>query len=241
MTKTSESKDLVNMDEFLASLAKEATALEKPAGSSIGCKAGVLSYNGNPIPGNKLDAIIIASTHTNLFYEGKYDPSNISSPVCYAYSQNGEGMKPHPSSSKPQSTACDTCPQNEWGSSPNGGKGKACKNSRALALIPASTKPEEVTTAEVAVLKLPVMSVKNWTMYVQKLSALHQRPPLAMVTQIGTVPDQQSQFRVTFTDLAPLKDMGMVKGLLNKQEQALALLEREYEANEAAEAAPAKY
>lgn len=227
-----ESKEIANYDEYLAGLAKATTSSEKPSGSSISCKAGVLAYNGEALPDNKLDCIIIASTHTNLFYEGKYDPNNITSPVCFAYSPDGDDMGPHPKASKPQAESCDICPQNQWGSDPNGGKGKACKNSRSLALIPANTSAEELLTAEMAVLKLPVMSVKNWSMYVQKCSALHNRPFFSMQTQIGTVPDQKSQFRVTFRDGERLP-MEMVQGVMSIQEKANDLLEHVYEASDA--------
>ena len=66
------SQEIVNYDEILAQLAKKATKTEKPSTSSIGVRAGVLSYNGQPVPGNKLDCIIIASTHANLYYEDAF-------------------------------------------------------------------------------------------------------------------------------------------------------------------------
>jgi hypothetical protein len=124
---------------------------------------------------------------------------------------------------------------NAWGSSPRGGKGKACKNSRTLAIIPANTSQEEVVTAEMATLKLPVMSVKNWSMYVQKCGALHSRPFFSLKTQIGTVPDQKSQFRITFKDEEALP-MGMIEPIMSIQEKAGSLLQHVYEAKEAPEA-----
>jgi hypothetical protein len=234
MTKK-ESKEIVNMEEYLANLAKATTQSERPSGANISCKAGVLAYNGEPVGDNKLDCVVVATTHANLYYEGSYDPNNISSPVCFAYSEDGSDMAPHPESSKPQGTDCASCPQNQWGSSPTGGKGKACKNGRSLAIIPANTSPEDVVTAEMATLKLPVMSVKNWGMYVQKCSALHNRPFFALETQIGTVPDQKSQFRVTFKDTRPL-DFDMVKPIVALKEKALALIEHVYEESKPAEA-----
>jgi hypothetical protein len=235
------SQEIANYDAMLAQMAKAAVNVEKPSGSSISVRAGVLSYNGQPAPGNKLDVIVIASTHANLYYEGKYDPSNLTNPVCFAYSQDGENMVPHPKSSKPQGEDCDSCPMNQWGSDPDGGRGKACKNTRSLGLIPAGTPAAEIATAEVAVLKLPVMSVKNWQAYVQKCSALYSRPPLGLVTTIGTVPDQKSQFRITFTDTMPL-GMDMVAGILPRIPDVVEILERVYDPNPepAPDAAPKK-
>jgi hypothetical protein len=238
--------EIANYDEMLAALAKKATKTEKPSSSSIGVRAGVLSYNGTPVPGNKLGAIIIASTHANLLYEGKYDPNNLSNPVCYAYSEDPDEieLKPHPKSSKPQSDKCETCPMNQWGSDPDGGRGKACKNTRRLALVPDGVTPEDLATAEVATLSLPVMSVKNWGNYVNKLATLFGMPPLALKTVVSTQPDQKSQFKITFDDAGPV-DKSLIPGLLAKVQTAQQMLEREYEANpeadeEAAEKKPAK-
>lgn len=227
--------EITNYDEELAKLAKKAVATEKPSTSTISAKAGILAYNGTPVPGNKLDCIIIASTHTNLYYEEKYDPNNIKNPVCFAYCEDpdadGAVMKPHPKSSKPQCDNCADCWANQWNSDPEGGKGKACKNSRTLAILPSGVTAEDVAKAEVATLSLPVMSVaKNWSPYVHKLAALYNRPPLGMITTIGTVPDQKSQFRITFDEVGPV-EKELIGSLLQKASGCQKLLEREYEPN----------
>lgn len=224
------SNDLVNYEDLLAGMAQGAAKLERPSGASIGTRAGVLTYAGSPVAGNKLDVIVVASVHTNTYYDQKYDPNNIANPVCFSYSESGEDMVPHPASSKPQHTDCATCPMNQWGSDPNGGRGKACKNGRALAVIPANTKPEDIATAEMAILRPPVTSIKNWQMYVQKVVALYRRPPLGVVTQIGTVPDQKSQFKVTFTDIGAV-EADKIKGILDRVPEALTVCQKVYEGN----------
>lgn len=220
----SESKELVNYDELLAEMAKQSTAVERPTGASIGTRAGVLTYNGNPCAGNKLDVIVVASAFANLYYDKKFDADHLTSPVCFAYGVQEPGetaadveakMAPHPASAKPQAERCSECPRNAWKSDPDGGKGKACKNTRSLAVIPAGTKPEEIATAEIAILRPPVTSVKAWQMYVQKCDALYKRPPLAVITQVGSVPDQKTQYKLTFTDMAVV-DKGMIKGLIDR-------------------------
>jgi len=223
------SKEIVNYNEQLAALAKRATEVERPQGSTIGLKAGQLTYQGTAVPGNKLDCIIISSTHANLYYGGvDYDPDKLSNPVCFAYAELEGDLAPHPESSKPQHETCKGCPQNEFGSATKG-KGKACKNSRHLVLIPASTTAEDVATAEMAVLKLPVTSVKNYGQYVNKCATLYSRPPLGVITTISTVPDPKSQFKVTFQS-GELVDGGMIGPLLGKIGDAEKLVERVYDA-----------
>jgi hypothetical protein len=235
----SESKELVNYEELLANMAKAATLLERPSGSSIGTRAGVLSYNGTPCPNNKLDVIVLASVFANTLYEGKFDPNNLTSPVCFAYGVQGDGetaeqvearMAPHPASSKPQSELCSTCWANKWGSDPDGGRGKACKNGRNLAVIPSNTTAESIATAEIAILKPPVTSVKNWQNYVQKLGTVYNKPPLAIITQVGTVPDQKSQYKITFEDIGVV-DSSMYKGLFDRIPTGLEICQKIYEAN----------
>ena len=222
------STEIVDYEKVLADMAKVATEIERPMGSSIGTKAGVLTHNGTPCLGNKLDVIALASVHSNLYYDVKYDSDNPSSPVCFAYSETGEGMAPHPASSKPQSESCDTCWANKWKSDPDGGKGKACKNGRAIACIPADVKAADVPTAEIAILKPPVTSVKGWQMYVQKCAALYQKPPMAIITQIGSVPDQKTQYKITFTDTGVV-DKSLLGPLIARIPAALELCQKAYD------------
>ena len=231
------STEIVDYDKLMADMAKAAAAAEKPQASNIGLRAGQLTYNGNVVPGNKLECIVIASTHANLYYTGKYDPDNLASPVCYAYGDDEGSMVPHPASSQPQHTDCKTCPHNQFGSAENG-KGKRCKNQRVLGLLPADTKPEDVPTAEMAVLKLPVTSQKNWAQYVQKIATLYARPPLGVITTITTQPDAKSQFKVVFQQ-GELVGTALLGGLIAKMESATQALHKEYEVNADAPAAPA--
>lgn len=224
--------EIANYDDLLAQMARaaqKAADIERPSGANISVRAGLLQYNGAAVPGNKLDVIIASSMHVNLYYEGKFDPQNITSPVCFAYSPDGENMAPHPASSKPQGDNCKTCPMNQWESDPDGGRGKACKNVRSLALIPAGIKAEQAPTAEVAILKLPVMSVKNWQTYVQMCKAVHGRPTYGVVTEIGTVPDAKSQFKITFADKG-LVELPIIAGILPRMEDIDAMLQHVYEA-----------
>jgi len=218
----------VSYEDKLAARAQRATQIERPVGNTIGTRAGILKYAGKEIPGNKLDCIIIASTHANLYYTGAFDEDNLKSPDCYAYGDDEATMVPHASVVNPQHDNCKDCPKNQWKSNPNGKGGKACKNSRHLALVPADTT--DVPNAELAVIKLPVMSVANWSTYVNKLSTLFKRDPLGMVTQIGSQPDAKSQFKITFLQVGPVANE-LIDDLIAREPSALELLRREYDAN----------
>lgn len=236
---------LAKWDEKLAALAKRAKKAEASVatGSFISIKGGIMSFAGNVVPGNKLEAVVVDSILENALYEGDYDPNNLASPVCFAFGRDEDEMVPHPNVVKAgtaQSETCASCPHNEWGSAEKG-KGKACKNVRRLSLITADTLDngaQGVTDAHEAYVKVPVTSVKGWAGYVNSLEATG-KPPLAFVTEIGLIPDTVSQFKLTFRALESIDDGDLIGALLDKNEAGAEAIMFPYQANEAREA-PAK-
>jgi hypothetical protein len=158
------------------------------------------------VPNNTLDAIVLGAMFENTYYDKPYQPDVIYPPACYAYSFTGEDMVPHEDIKEPQNATCNGCWASKFKSAANGRKGKACGNRRKLALIPAYKDLADVTKAEVATMSLPVMSVPNWAMYVNKISSSNQRPPYGMITRITVKPDMKTQFKVYFEPVAELTD-----------------------------------
>lgn len=202
--KTETGTALVNWDAQLAQEAEIAARDEQVAsgGQMISTRGGQLSFGGNPIAGNELDVIVIDHIYANSFYEGRFDPENPESPGCYAFARKEVDLAPHEQSESPQSEQCEGCPQNEWGSADTG-KGKACKNSRRLALI-AADQLDEIADANVAYLSVPVTSTKAWANYVQQLAIATKRPPYAIITKVRLVPDAGTQFKLTFTTVSTI-------------------------------------
>jgi hypothetical protein len=209
-----ESTAVVSWEERLAAMAQESVAAESSvsAGKFLSTKSGVLSYDGNPCPGNQLDVVVIDSVIENQYYEDDYNPDSHSSPVCFSFGKDADTMVPHEKSLKPQHSSCKGCPNNEFGSASRG-RGKACGNVRRLALIGgADLSPEAILKAEPGFLKVPVTSVKGWATYVRTLDALHHIPPLGVITTIKVIPDVKSQFKVTFDfkGKIPRESMGAI-------------------------------
>jgi hypothetical protein len=247
MAETSKSTAIVNWADEMAKFAAAVAKTEAPSSSYISLRSGVLSYQGQPVPNNKLSVVILDSAFEHTFYEGKYDPNNVRSPVCFAIQQSDNPMEmvPHELSAKKQADKCGDCPNLEWGSDPNGGRGKACQERRRLIMIPASSadKAENVLAAEVAIMKLPVTSVKVWGNYVNTVASLNRRPPFALVTEIGTIPDAKSQFKLTFKALSALSD-DVLSAIMEKRKAVQPTLLKGYdpsaEETEAPAAAPGK-
>jgi len=235
-------------DDFMAQLAadaKDSAALERPSVSNISLKAGIVSYDGEPVKGNKMEVVIVSSSHLNTFYPNAYDPDNVEQPACFAVSTSGKEMAPHPNVVNPVHPTCEGCPKAEWGSAGGKSRGKACKEVRRLVLIPESAleSPEDVEKAELAMVKLPVTSVSAWSNLVNTLAATLKLPPYAVVTELTTQPDAKSQFKVLLTPVRKIGDFEVLKAIMAKREAAdtIALLPFEAANTTEAEAVAAKF
>ena len=218
-------KELAAWQSALAESAKTIAHNEGSDSSAITIQHGAMMYHEQPIPNNELDVIIIGAAAENCYYDGPYDPDNISSPACFAQGLDPKNLIPHENVAEPINDSCNGCAYNEFGSK---GKGKMCKNYRKLIMIPAGTAPEDVPTAEMAYLKVSPTSVKNWSKYVQQLVASAGIPPWAATTKIKVVPDKKTIHQVTFQGLGPIEDEAMLSAIHGRIEEAEAKLLQPY-------------
>lgn len=246
IAKKNKNTALANYDAELEQFAQEEAGREQmPAGNFISTRAGILQIAGSPVKDNKLKAVVVDYIYENHLFEGKFNPDKPASPVCFAFGKTEEELRPHEKSAKPQSETCAGCPHNVFGTGTdadgNPTKGKACKNIRRLAVIPANTvveNPEAVKDEEVFFLKLPVTSVKGWSYYVKALAGAMKRPPFGVVTEIAMVPDVKTQFKVTFQPGDPLGPES-VAAIMAKREEVAEQIVVPYSPTPEEEEAPA--
>lgn len=210
-------QELATWQQDLAKSAKQVAMNEGNDSSAILIQHGALMYQDQPVPGNALDVIVIASATEHCYYDGPYDPDNISSPACFSQSLETSGATPHENVKEPIHTDCDTCPYNEFGSK---GKGKMCKEYRKLIMIPADTQPEDVPNAELAYLKVSPTSIKNWRKYAQQLVASAGIPPWAAKTKVKVVPDKKTIHQVLFEGVGKLEDEALLAAIHGRIEAA---------------------
>jgi hypothetical protein len=235
---------VVRWDEELAKHATKQASVERPAVGKISFRAGHMSYQNQPIQGNRLECIIIGAAHEHALYSNiienrAFDPMKPESPTCFSLSLDGEAMVPHPQALRkiPSTGAqiqtgpdCTTCPYNAWGSDPKGGRGKACKEVRRMVILPKAAimgEPIGVRKSEAAVMSIPVTSVKNWANYTSLLAGQFRRPAWAMVTEVSVGPHARNQFEVKF---APVIEIGneWLGELIERAKQAEQLLMTPY-------------
>jgi hypothetical protein len=144
----------------------------------VGIKAGKfrLKYKGdetvllNPdgTPVGFVDVVIIKANPflNKQYFEGKYVDGATAAPVCYSL----DGVKPSDSSTKKQATACALCPKNQFGSmiGDNGVKQKACRDTKKLAVVPA-TDILNRTMGGAMLFRVPPSSLKELSIMADQL------------------------------------------------------------------------
>jgi hypothetical protein len=223
----------------LAAEAKEVAAEERPSVSKIGLRAGQITYGGNPVKGNVLPCIILAAGHRNVYYDKPFDPNNLQNPACFALSVKDDGLEAHPNVpneavpgfAERQERSCGNCPLNQWESDPKGGKGKACKETRRLVIVPADAADdaESCKKAEMAIIDVPVTSGKNYSNFVNGLAASASVPPWVCITNVSTSPNAKTQFQVNFTPVEVVQDEDVLTILEARKAEAERLVLTPYD------------
>lgn len=248
--KAAKGTEVVKWDEELARQAAVSAGMEESTatGQFFGTKGGQLSFNDAPFPNNEMVVVILDTVLENVFYEGKYDPDAPQAPLCFAFGRTEEEMVPHKvvfDAGNNQSDQCRGCEMNEWASADTG-RGKACRNTRRLAMIPAGaidqngkfkafTDEAHYVEAGIAYMRLPVTSVKGYAAFVKQVSGALKRPPFGVFTRVKLVPDTKTQFKITFEALSEVPDE-LLGAIVARNKEAQSLIEFPYAAFEEVEA-----
>ena len=156
----------------------------KPSGNKIKLKDKTFVFPDGSVDEGPINVVVIDFVSRNKFYATKYNPNDPSPPDCFAVSRKISEMKPSPDSPSPQAASCAECPLNQFGSD---GKGKACKNTRFLAVIP----PDEVSpTAELMTIEVSPTAVKNFDATVSTVEKLYGLPPIGVSLDVSFNPNE---------------------------------------------------
>lgn len=178
----------VNYEEQLAKEAAEiAKRIAAPTGDRIRFNANRAFITPDGMEGEALEVVIVDFVSSNLFYDGLFDRDNPQPPACFAIGSEPSMLVPSTNSPNKQADSCTVCPNNQFNSAPNG-KGKACKNTRLLALIPITALDTPEQEAPIWILSVPPASLKAFDGYVHSLASKHRTTPAGVVTQITLDP-----------------------------------------------------
>lgn len=147
--------------------------------SGGGTSFEVIDENGEANPYKAINGVVLDFYPINAWwgkeYTGEKNPPDCSSLDCII----GTGSKEY---GIPKGQKCASCPKNQWGSDPKGGKGKACKNIiRVFVLQEGSILP--------VLLALPPTSTGNWKEYIRRLTT-KMKPYYGVVTSVKLEKDK---------------------------------------------------
>lgn len=202
----------------------------------IQTKGGIFRYNEEVLP-ETMSVVILGAMRANLYYEGDYDPNNPQGPTCFALNTSGveaEMAPPDDVIEGRQNDLCRTCPQNAFGSADRG-RGKACKNTVRLAVLPWSGDAD----VEGAMLSVPPTSLKHFTAYQKKLGKGFKRPLFSVATNITIAEDPKTIFKLTFDLESAFRDRDVIMALKARADEARGYLEQSPMLADLSDSAPA--
>jgi len=173
-------------------------------------KVWTLKYQGQEMvlmrpdgdgPRNSIELVILkANPHlSKIWYENGYVEGSNAAPDCSA----ANGLKPDAGVPKPQHTVCATCPKNQWGSDPRGGKGKACGDSRRLAVVPLQDIPNESLGGPL-LLRVPAASLQDMAAFSNSMQSKGY-PYYSIGVRVG-FDAKESYPKFEFSAIRPLTD-----------------------------------
>lgn len=163
----------VQTADFQAEMDEFRSRVQAPTGNKIKLdnKSFVLP-NGDS--SDILSGIIVDFVYYNSYYTTAYDPNNIVPPDCFSIALSPSEAVPSENSPDVQCDRCQACPQNQFGSA---GKGKACRNSVLIAILP----PDADEDTPIMTLNVSPTALKAFGGYVSSILRMN-RPPYSVVT-----------------------------------------------------------
>lgn len=209
---------VVNIQDQLRQLAEADAGKTAPVGGNkirVTQDKQFILPDGSKTPG-PLELVVVDFTSRNEFYEGNYDKNNIVPPNCFAIGSIPTKLVPSPNSPDRQADDCASCPMNAFGSK---GAGKACKNTRLLAVLPPGADEE----TPLWTLAVSPTAIRNFDGYVNDVRRLFNSPPLGVVTTVA-FSEGSDYAQLSFSDPQPNADAAVA---IARRAEAVELLAQE--------------
>jgi hypothetical protein len=170
--------------------------------------------------GDQIRVVVVEFISSNKYYTGVYNPQNPEPPVCFAFGKVLSDMEPSANAPEPQHDRCQGCDKNEFGSALTG-RGKACKNTRELAVI----LEEDLEAEEPSIyqLSVPPTAIRSFDGFVAQCVRVIAGPPIKAIVTVKAVP-QGTYTTLQFTDADNNPEYGYHAQYID---QARELLSRE--------------
>lgn len=197
----------INYQEQIAAELKGMQKRVQPAtGDRIRFKGNKHFVLPDGTEGEELNVVIVDFVSSNLYYDSVFNPDSPSPPACFAIGPEPAMLVPSNNSPAKQADTCTACPNNQFKSGVNG-VGKACKNTRLLAVMRPDADPDD---SQIWIMQIPPTALKSFDGYVTNLQNKLNTVPIGVTTTITldkTVDYASPRFNVS----SPLKpsELGM--------------------------------
>lgn len=171
--------------QIKAQLEIQKQTVEAPTGNKISLKGKQFTLPDGTTSAGPLRAVILDYRTVRQYYKGVYNQNDPKPPVCFAVSKLAEGVVPSDKSEEAQCGSCDDCSFNEWGSAPTG-KGKACKNSMLLAVVPEGADAD----SPIMTVSVSPTGLKSFNAMISKMTTSGFMPA-QMVVEMSFNPNEQ--------------------------------------------------
>lgn len=202
--------------EMLAELEALKSKIAAPSGDRIQITQDKLFKLPNGETAESIQCIIVDFVSANFWYETGYQKGEITPPSCFALNAIPTEMAPSPNSPDVQADKCSLCWANQFGSA---GKGKACQNTKLLAILP----PDADESTPLMILKVSPTGLKPFDSYVGSVARAMQRLPRGVVTEISFDPNV-TYASLRFTAVEPATEEQMLLAHSRKAEAMERLL-----------------
>lgn len=252
-TSTAVARAKVNLPANInEAMAAEIASLQKRLGAPSGDRITVTQGGEIKLPNgltvDSIECVIVDFVAANYYYDQMFDRNNIVPPKCFAIGLEPAGLVPSASSPEVQCEACAGCWANQFKSARNG-KGKACSNTRLLAILPLTNDDGSPTdeNTPLRVIKASATAVRFFDGYVGSVVSKYGVPIRGVTTRITLSDDEYPSLRFEVMEKLNVKDSLLAVAYAQK-EAAMTRLMTEPDVSQAANddkpaarrAAPAK-
>ena len=166
-----------------------------------------------------LQLVVVDFMTEHRFYEGAFNAKEMVPPNCFAIGSNPLKMFMSKNAPDPQAIdkdgSCQTCPNNQWDSA-GVGAGKACKNSRMLAVLP----PDADADTPLWKLGVSPTATKGFDAFVTSTARVFQTPPIGVVVSVS-FDDSVTYSKLLFSDPQMNENLGAHFGRIAEAKEML--------------------
>lgn len=224
---------IANIQDLLRKQAEENAGRVEPGGGKsirIGQDKSFTLPDGTKTR-EPLQLVVVDFVSRNEYYEGAYNKDDIAPPNCFAIHPEPKQLAPSANSPDKQCDDCASCPMNQFGSAPTGA-GKACKNTRTLAVLP----PDADEETEIWTLKVSPTGIKSFDNFVSGVNRAFQLPPVGVVVTVA-FSDAKDYPCLEFSDPQPNENVAVH---FSRQDEARDMITREPDVSSFGAEKPAK-